>query len=480
MFFIFRKKKILHKKIREKLSFFIPAMNYSDFVLSSDVLKNAETSWFRSMNLITDPKQDGPKQSLRLGIEILNKLQVGAAFVKTTYDNTVTNTKNCGNTSVAQSVANLYFANLKASQKCDPNTELQVKIVNCGSGGDKVYIYGHVPSESITYVLDEVRSEKESQIASPHLLQIGGYKPKNPVSIEELQRRSKLLLEKSYPGIPVLVLITGPLRVHYFKVEEDEQKFIYSVMRDQLFTGKNVHAVGQYFITQEEEALYELKSTCNMYLNLSRRAWLEPIKIIGAIGIGGSSSQLSVFVPNVNHDLDSQQDEEIFTVCYPFGMTNPEELNKFPQYAYEKLQEIGFLQTLEEYKKCGVEIAFAMKSGTALLFDNFPKVLEVANLHKQVVEEVKKFKEMLLQVPEMKNTHRHEFKSELIFRLNVTRELASNLAQIANYPYHDSEETQYLQVLMKKTTSKIEKLEDLLKQSKAVKLAKSKSQSMWK
>jgi hypothetical protein len=431
------------------------------------------------MNLITDQKQDGPKQSLRLGIEILNKLQVGAAFVKTTYDDTITpSTRNCGNTSVCQSVANEYFTNLKATTKCDENTELQVKIVNSGSGGDKIYIYGHVPSESITYVLDEVRTERDYPIASPHLLQIGGYSPKNPVPVQELQRRSHLLLEKSYPDIPTIVLITGPLRVHYFKASEEEQKLIYFTLRDQLFTGKNVHPVGQYFITQEEEALYELKSTCNMYNNLSKRGWLEPIKIIGAIGIGGSSSQLSVFVPNVNHDSDFEE-EEIFTVCFPFGMSNPEELNKFPQYAHEKLQEIGFLQTLEEYSRQGISCAFAMKSGTALLFDNFPKVLEAANSHKQVLEEVKKFKELLLQVPEMKNTHRDEFKSILIFRLNVTRELASNLAQVSNYPYHNSEETLYLQVLMKKANSKIEKLEALLKQSEVVKLVKSKSQSMW-
>jgi hypothetical protein len=461
-------------------------MKYSDFLLSGDVLKHA-SSWYRS---VTDAKQDGPKQGLRVGIEILNKLEATGAFVKTTYDDEVTGTKNCGNTSVGMSVANEYFTNLIATTKCDPNTELQVKIVNCGSGGMKVYIYGHLPSEGITFYLDEVRSDNDSEIASPQLLKVGKYLPKNPVPIQELQRRSRLLLEKSYPDLETLVLITGPLRVHYFKADKSEQNEIYSMMKE-LFIGKNVHPLEQYFMKQEDEAFCELKSTCNMYDNLSKRGWLKPIKICGAIGIGGSSSQLSVFVPSAHMlskkvvkdtddtDSDSESEsEEIFTVCYPFGMSNPKELDRFPEYAYGKLQEIGFLQVLEDYKSQGIEVAFAMKSGCALLFDNFPNVLEAANTHKNVILEVEKFKKMVKELPEVQLEYdliRDGNINPLIDKhLIAARELVSNLEKIAAYPYHDNESSEHVQFLVKKTKRKIEKLIAILQQSTAVRRAKAK------
>ncbi len=452
-------------------------MNYSDFVLSWDELKsNASSLWCKS---ITDPQSDGPKQGLRIGCKILELLKVGGAFIKTSYD--TPETKNCGNTSVAQSVADSYFANLKATQECDEDIELQVKIVNSGSNGDKIYIYGHIPSENITYILDEVRTDKDDPIASPHLLKVGTYCPKNPVPVEELRERSKLLLEKSYPNLTTLILITGPLRVHFFKSDESEQKYIYSVMRDQLFCGKNMHPIGQYFITQEEEALYELKSTCNMYSNLTKRGLLKPIKIIGAIGIGGSSSQLSIFVPRVPfEESDEESDEEsekekIYTICFPYGMSNPKELKKFPQYAYEKLKEIEFLQTLEDYSKQGLQVAFAMKSGTALLFDNFQHVLQAANLHKVVVKEVQKFTELLHDFPDIQKTQNGKFQPMIESRFKATFGLLQDLRKISMHPYHDNETIDYVQHLMKKTKCKCDKLEDLLRQATRVEVAKKES-----
>jgi hypothetical protein len=319
---------------------------------------DAKTNWY---DKVTDAKQAGPVQALRVGVEVLKKLKVTGGFIKTTQD-TPTQT-NCGNTSVAQGVADNHFTTIRSLSKANWPKEWVVKVINCGSGGDKVYVYGYVPDENITYFLDEIRAGKDEPVSSPHVLELGTYKPKDAaVEFDENQRRLQKQMQKSYPDAKTLVMITGPLRVHYFKANKDEQLMLNSSM--QTLFGAPGYQPGCYFMPQDEEGYYELKATQCMYNNLVKREWLKPVTIVGSMGIGGSSTQLAVFLG-----------DKIHTVAFPFGMNNQsdkKELDSFPEFAMQELSKCGFLKQLD----VTTPIAIAMKSGTALVFDKYPELLE--------------------------------------------------------------------------------------------------------
>ncbi len=320
----------------------------------------------------------GPIEGLKVAISVMTKLGVRGGFVK--------KAESCGNTSVAMGVAERFF------KKYFMYGWLKVVVINSGSGGDKTYVYGYSLSDHRTFLIEEDRPKKDDPVVSPQFTNWGidglDYKLKsNSQTVEEACARRVSSLQK-YKDLPIIGVITGPLRVAYFKSSIETQIQMDKTMRSNYFGNllKNDDK-SPVFISQEEEGYYEQVGTCAMYDNL-KKIGVADVSIVAVLGIGGSSSQFTAL---------NQKGETITSIEFPVGMRNETEENKLsqlPLVILERLEETQFFEMIDAMKSSGENPLIGFKSGCVLLLDEFPQKMKALVEHRKYLPHHRRAKKL--------------------------------------------------------------------------------------
>lgn len=265
----------------------------------------------------------------------------------------IKDTKKQGNTSVSMGAAKLKFDENKSTRR--------VGFLNCGTGGIKYQLYS---SKRCQHLKDEFKPKGG---ASPNALEIGSFKPKQPVSFEATKELlAKELANKDIPwaekeDVPLYAFVTGTIREHWERADEQEKAVLEAKMKE-LFEPHNIKPQGpSYFMPQDDEGTLELLGAQQMYANLVEAGLLDSgTKVVGSLGIGKGSCQWMIQEP----------DGKMTLVGHKAGMTNlPKlaELSDTLTTAYgDSVKWTKFKQSLQ----AAGNGLIALKSGAALLIDN--------------------------------------------------------------------------------------------------------------
>jgi hypothetical protein len=243
------------------------------------------------------------------------------------------------------------------------NNEI-IGFLNCGTGGIKYQLY-----QNINNVIKVIKEDKPICSSFSQLFINKLYEPKNSINKNILKKEIQKTLNdiKWDKNIPIYSFITGDIR----KVWENSSKLIKKIFEKEvinIFQSNNIKPCGDsYFISQDNEGLYENYAVTNLYKFMSPTF----IPIIN-FGIGRGSSQWTTLFLNNN----------IITTGHKFGMNTPSFIagpdNTISNTVIKLFNDHSYIDNITAFcnNQNGTNI-IALKSGCLILVE---KNKELSNL----------------------------------------------------------------------------------------------------
>jgi len=292
-------------------------------------------------------------------------------------------TQTHGTTSITQGAAKIAFEHPDCA-----GLEF-IAFLNCGTGGVKIQVTRKDPKTGIISMYAESKDSGSADLANPNALRILDYVPSENMNIgevdffkdtEKLKKSvNKFLTEelKLSEDLPIYVLVTGTLRQSFEKApstgknsksdyDNEMEKYFAILYNARPFTSLLPSPDGKtprwnWFVTQEEEGILEFYGGMSMYKNLCSSNLLDPVELLGSLGIGKGSTQWMLNLFN-----------KLKLIGAKVGMIDPKKLTDELPNAVEK----QFLVLRDEFLEAigDRNYVIALKSGATLLIESEPEL----------------------------------------------------------------------------------------------------------